>query len=98
MGAGRKEGVEEVVVLVPNIGVCPFCLDEISFRRDYKSCQVGVVVVRRSSVVPQLCRGGRKTEMCKPVFAISVVVFCYCLTLAQALPNLTQVLSRVNLP
>ena len=29
-----------------------FCLDEISFRRDYKSCQVGVVVVvRRSSVV-----------------------------------------------
>merc|ERR1712055_526609 len=31
-----------------------FCLDEISFRRDYKSCQVGVVVVRRSSVVPQL--------------------------------------------
>ena len=22
-----------------------FCLDEISFRRDYKSCQVGVVVV-----------------------------------------------------
>merc|ERR1712090_74099 len=32
-----------------------FCLDEISFRRDYKSCQVGVVVVCRSSfVVPQL--------------------------------------------
>merc|ERR1712212_699182 len=35
----------------------PFCLDEISFRRDYKSCQVGVVVVvRRSSLfdVPHL--------------------------------------------
>jgi len=33
-----------------------FCLDKISFRRDYKSCQVGVVVVRRLSlfVVPQL--------------------------------------------
>ena len=24
-----------------------FCLDEISFRRDYKSCRIGVVVVRR---------------------------------------------------
>merc|ERR1712002_1221974 len=30
-----------------------FCLDEISFRRDYKSCRVDVVV-RRSFVVPQL--------------------------------------------
>ena len=28
---------------------CSFCLDEISFRQDYKSCQVGVVVRRRSS-------------------------------------------------
>ena len=52
MGAGRKEGVEEVVVLVPNIGVCPFCLDEISFRRNYKSCQIGVVV--DVDVVPHL--------------------------------------------
>jgi len=33
-----------------------FCLDEISFRRDYKSCRIGVVVVVvvRSFVVPQL--------------------------------------------
>merc|ERR1712208_227801 len=29
-----------------------FCLDEISFRRDYKSCRIGVVV--RSSFVPHL--------------------------------------------
>ena len=26
-----------------------FCLDEISFRRDYKSCRIGVVVVVRRS-------------------------------------------------
>ena len=25
--------------------VISFCLDEISFRRDYKSCRIGVVVV-----------------------------------------------------
>jgi len=26
-----------------------FCLDEISFGRDYKSCRIGVVVLRRPS-------------------------------------------------
>ena len=32
-----------------------FCLDEISFRRDYKSCRIGVVVdVRSLFVVPHL--------------------------------------------
>ena len=31
-----------------------FCLDEISFRRDYKSCRVDVVVIVVNVVVPQL--------------------------------------------
>ena len=36
-----------------------FCLDEISFRRDYKSCRIGVVVVVRSFVphLWKLCDG-----------------------------------------
>ena len=31
-----------------------FCLDEISFRRDYKSCKIGVVVVRRPPIMKTL--------------------------------------------
>jgi hypothetical protein len=35
-----------------------FCLDEISFRRDYKSCRIGVVVVgvRRSATFMETFR------------------------------------------
>ena len=32
-----------------------FCLDEISFRRDYKSCRVGVVVIVVVVVVVVVC-------------------------------------------
>merc|ERR1711947_67464 len=59
----RDYSSQWVGVVVCRLSVLPFfCLDEISFRRDYKSCRVGVVVRCSLSfvVVPRLwklCNG-----------------------------------------
>jgi len=52
----QKKNVNSFSIVGNKFSKIFFCLDKISFRRDYKSCQVGVVVVRRLSlfVVPQL--------------------------------------------
>merc|ERR1712212_826268 len=51
MGSGIGTYGTESLSLVPD-----FCLDEISFRRDYKSCRIGVVivVVRRATFMETL--------------------------------------------
>ena len=52
------------VLFFIHLRLTDFCLDEISFRRDYKSCQIGVVDVRSLFVRPTFMETLRLGNFC----------------------------------